>query len=98
MNLSAEGHNMPSVREIQQLNSELAKQINQEARANPQSPYAGKFVGIGNGQVVVVADDLGDLDRRLRQIEPDPRKTFCLEASADYDKVEYIWGACLWPT
>jgi hypothetical protein len=84
---------MPSVREIQQLNRELAKQINQEARANPQSPYAGKLVGIANGQVVVVTDNLGDLVKRLRQIEPDPRKIMGLEASADYDKVEYIWSA-----
>ncbi len=77
---------------VQALNRELARQINAEARSNPQSPYANKFVGIANGQVVVVADDLDDLARRLRQTEPDPTKTFCVEASRDYDEVHEIWG------
>jgi hypothetical protein len=75
----------------QERNRELADQINAEARSNPQSPYANKFVGIANGQVVVVADDLGEMIRRLRQIEPDPSKTFGVEASRDYDEVIEIW-------
>jgi len=41
-------------------NQELARRINQEARNDPMSPYAGKFVGIANGQVVVVADNWRD--------------------------------------
>jgi hypothetical protein len=77
---------------VQELNRQLARRINEEARNNPQSPYANKFVGIANGQVVVVADELDDLARRLRQIEPDPSKTFCVEASRDYTVVEEIWG------
>ena len=32
-------------------NAELARQINQEARRDPASSYAGKLVGIANGQV-----------------------------------------------
>jgi ubiquinone biosynthesis protein UbiJ len=76
---------------VQQRNRELADQINAEARSNPQSPYVNKFVGIANGQVVVVADDLDTMSRRLRQIEPDPRKTFGVEASRDYDEVVEIW-------
>jgi hypothetical protein len=57
------------------------------------SPFsASKFVGIANGQVVVVTDDLDDLARRLRQAEPDPNKTLCVEASCDYDEVHEIWG------
>jgi hypothetical protein len=76
---------------VQALNRELARRINEEARSNPQSPYANKFVGIANGQVVVVADDLDELARRLRQAEPDPSKTFCVEASRDYSVVEEIW-------
>lgn len=74
-------------------NERLARQINQEARRNPQSPYAGKLVGIANGQVVVVADSWREVVDRLREMEPDPAKCYCLEASADYDRVEEIWGA-----
>jgi hypothetical protein len=73
-------------------NRALARQINEEARKNPQSPYANKFVGIANGQVVVVADNLDQMVRRLRQIEPDPMKTFGLNASEDPDEVHEIWS------
>jgi hypothetical protein len=79
-----------SIAAVQERNRELARTINEEALRNPQSPYAGKFVGIANGQVVV-ADDLDEMARRLRQIEPDPRLTFCLEAGRDYHEVEAIW-------
>jgi hypothetical protein len=77
---------------VQERNRELANEINEEALRNPQSPYANKFVGIANGQVVVVADDLETMDGRLRQIEPDPQKTFSVEASHDYTVVEEIGG------
>ena len=77
---------------VQDLNRDLARRINEEARKNPQSPYANKFVGIANGQVVVVADSLDEMVRRLRQVEPDPTKTFCVEASEDPDEVHEIWG------
>jgi hypothetical protein len=76
---------------VQELNRQLARRINQEARSNPQSPYANKLVGIANGEVVVVSDDWDDLARRLRQIEPNPTNTFALEASRDYDEVHEIW-------
>jgi hypothetical protein len=71
-------------------NRELARRINEEALRDPQSPYAGKFVGIANGQVVVVADTLEEMSRRLREIEPDNRKCFGVEASRDYSIIEYI--------
>jgi chromosome condensin MukBEF ATPase and DNA-binding subunit MukB len=74
-------------------NEQLARQINKEARTNPSSPYSGKFVGLANGQIVVVADSWQEVSRRLRQMEPDPQKCWCLEASADYDRVEEIWSA-----
>jgi len=72
-------------------NEELARQINQSARQNPNSPYAGKLVGIANGQIVVVADTWREVADRLRQVEPDPARCRCIEASADYDRVEEIW-------
>jgi hypothetical protein len=75
---------------IQKTNNELATQINREALANPQSPYAGKFVGIANGQVVVVADKFHDAVCLLREAEPDATRTQCIEASCDYSIPEYI--------
>jgi hypothetical protein len=83
---------MSGLSAAQKLNRELARQINEEALRNPQSPYANKFVGIANGQVVVVADNPDELARRLRQAEPDLAKTFWVEASRDYNEVEYIWS------
>jgi hypothetical protein len=61
-------------------------------KETPKSPYANKFVGIANGKVVVVADDIEEMVERLRQIEPDPTRTFCVEASRDYDEVHEIPG------
>ena len=82
---------MPS---IQRLNQELARQISDEARRNPQSPYADKFVGIANGKVVAVADNMDDVARELRQSEPDPERTFCIEVGVDYDAAQEIWESC----
>lgn len=73
-------------------NRELAEKINKEVKENPQHPYAGKFVGIANGQVVAVADSLDDIGDRLEKIEPDSTRTFVLEVGADYSKTEFIWG------
>ena len=72
-------------------NERLARQINKEARQDQTSPYAGKLVGIAHGQVVVVADSWREVVERLRQVEPDPTQCYCLDASADYDRVEEIW-------
>jgi hypothetical protein len=83
---------MPAASTVQEQNRELARKINEEARRNPQSPYANKAVGIANGQVVVVGDDLDDVIRRLRQLEPDPKRAFFIEASHNYDEVDEIWG------
>jgi hypothetical protein len=82
---------MSDIVNILEINRELARKINEEALRDPQSPYAGKFVGIANGEVVVVADNLDEMARRLRQIEPDPKKCFGVEASRDYTITEYIW-------
>ncbi len=83
---------MSAISNTQKLNRELARKINEETLRNPQSPYANKFIGIANGQVVVIANDPDELARRLRQAEPDPANTFWVEASRDYDQVEYIWS------
>jgi hypothetical protein len=78
--------------DVRQRNRELAQKLIDDARRNPQGPYAGKFVGIANGQVVAVANDWDELARRLHQLEPDPDKTFAVEVGRDYQAVEEIWG------
>ena len=83
---------MSAASTLRDLNRELARKINEEARTNPQSPYANKFVGIANGQVVVVLDDADEMSRRLRQIESDPSRCFGVEASRDYSEVIEIWS------
>lgn len=79
--------------DVQTTNRELAQALADEARRDPRSQYAGKFVGIARGRVVVVADDWDDLARRLRQVEPDSAQTFAVEVGRDYSRVETIWGA-----
>ncbi len=82
---------MSGEKTVLDINRELAEKINEEARRNPQSQYVNKWVGIANGQVVVVADQSDEVFTRLRQIEPDPRKCFMVEASRDYTEVHEIW-------
>lgn len=77
---------------IEQLNRELADKVLAEARQNPRA-YPGKYVGIANGQVVVVTDDLDELDRRLDQVEPDSVKTCVIEPGLDLGKTHEIWEA-----
>jgi hypothetical protein len=83
---------MTPLTDIERLNSELADQINQDALADPNSPYAGKYVGIANGRVVAVAEKLRDVASELRRIEPDPARTFIVEASRDYSIADGVWG------
>jgi hypothetical protein len=77
---------------VQELNAELAERINREALANPDSPYRGKFVGLANGKVVVVADDLSQASWGVLRVEPDHRKCFIVHAGVDSDEVIEIWG------
>ena len=83
---------MSSSLAVSDRNRELARKINEEARHDPQSPFAGKFVGIVNGQVLAVAGDLDELVQRLRQVAADPSQALCLEAGLDYDAVQEIWA------
>jgi hypothetical protein len=76
--------------EVFRQNCEVAQRINREALADPSSPYAGKFVGIANGEVVLVMDDLRAALARLDEIEPNNRRGCLIEASRDYSRVEYV--------
>jgi hypothetical protein len=82
---------MSTAKTVQEVNRELAQKLVDEGRNDPESTYAGKFVGIANGQVVIVADNWDEVAGRLRQVEPDPSKTFGVEVGRDYDAVQEIW-------
>ncbi len=82
---------MTEVDAVRKQNEELARRINEEARANPHSPYAGKFVGLANGRVVATAANADEVIKQLRSVEPNPLKIFCWEAGLDYDEVQEIW-------
>jgi hypothetical protein len=75
-----------------QLNREVADRINEEARKDPSSPLAGKFVGIVDGQVVAVADELDEVVKRLIETGAESSRAFCFEAGLDYSRVEEIWS------
>jgi hypothetical protein len=81
---------MSTVSSVQQLNRDLGDKVLAEAQQNPQA-YPGKFVGIANGQVVAVADDLSEICRCLEKVEPDPANTFWVEIGRDYSKAIEIW-------
>jgi hypothetical protein len=83
---------MSATPSIQEVNAELARQLNEDAQTNPDSPYRGKFVGIANGHVVTVADDLDQAVEGLRRAEPDPLKTYCLLAGLSEEAVHEVWG------
>ena len=67
--------------EALRLNKEVAERISREVRADPSSPYAGKVVGLANGQVVLVGDDRETTLRRVREIEPNVWRGCCFEPS-----------------
>jgi hypothetical protein len=84
---------MTELEPIEKLNEELFRKINREALANPQSPFAGKYVGLANGELVAVSESLGEVVDRLNEVEPDRGRTMTFEASVDYDRGQYIYTA-----
>jgi hypothetical protein len=77
---------------VTELNREVADRINEEALKDPSSPVAGKYVGIIDGQVVVVGEELNEVMKRLRATGTDPSRMFCFEAGRDYSQVVEIWS------
>lgn len=75
---------------LSQATCDLAKKINEEAKRDPTSPFAGKHVGIADGHVVIVSANPEDVFDRLLQ-EPDPQACCMFEASMDYDRVVDVW-------
>ena len=87
---------MSILEEEQEKTCILSRQINHEARSNPHSPYAGKFVGLLRGQVVVVADTLDEVAEMLECLEADPHRRYFVDASADYDSKHDVWLSSAW--
>jgi hypothetical protein len=81
-----------TIEEVRTANQQTADRLIAEARRDPRSPYLGKFGGIANGQIVVVADDWDELVDRLTRAVPDLCTTLSLEVGVDYDRVQYFWG------
>jgi hypothetical protein len=81
----------PPLNAIQIRNRELADKLIEDAKRDP-SAIAEKYVGIANGNIVVVSDELSEIARRLKQVEPDPGLTFVVEPRRDYKQVCEIWG------
>jgi hypothetical protein len=77
---------------VQERELELARTVSREARANANSPYAGKYIGILDGKVVVIADSPEEGLQELRKIEPAPGKGLLIDTSVDYDRVHEVWA------
>ena len=75
----------------QEKNFEVARRINREALADPNSVYAGKYIGVWHGEVVAVADSLDEVDALLNQAGAPIDEAAVLEASVDYDQTYMIW-------
>ena len=86
-----------AVNDLLDRNWNLALAINEEARLDPQSPYAEKYVGIANGQVVVVTDDLDELDARLMQAQTGPWSTFSFRAGVNPTPLRRPSKVCTMP-
>ncbi len=80
--------------DVQELNRDLANRLIEEVKKDRQSAYNGKFVGLANGQIIVVTENLAELAQRLRQAEPDPARTFIVEPGRDLDEVFEVWETC----
>lgn len=76
--------------EQQRLDADFAMRLNRETRANPNSPYAGKYVVIADCEVVTVADSLDDMHEKILALGMNPRETFYIQASAHYDTPIWI--------
>jgi hypothetical protein len=71
-------------------NVPLFRQINREARRNPHSPYASKWVALLRGQVVAVADTKEEARRELRKRESNRFYGLLFEANGDYETTDYV--------
>jgi hypothetical protein len=76
--------------EYWEIHKRLADDIQRQALGNPNSPYAGKYIGLLHGEVAVVADSPNEAWREMVAREPNPERRVVFEAGADYESVNYI--------
>ncbi len=77
----------------QEKNWTVAQRINRETRANNDSPYAGKFVGIRHEEVVVVGDTSDEVCDAMEAMgEPAASECCVIEDSADTDAKIMLWS------
>jgi hypothetical protein len=80
--------------DIIERNRELARRINDELLRDPNHPYTGKWIGIANGQVVVVNERREEVEKRLDEIEPDSFRTLSMEGVGETEEEQNaIYGA-----
>ena len=80
----------PQMTPEQRKNWEAALRINRETRANPDSPYTGKYLTVLNGEVIAQGKDLTEMTANLRALGIDHSQSVGIEASLDYDRTYHI--------
>lgn len=75
----------------QKKNLEVANRINRETRADPDSLYAGKTIGVWHGQVVAIGDTLDEVSAQLDVLGDKNHEAIVREASADYDAPLWVF-------
>ena len=84
---------MTTTKSIEEVNREVGDQVLADAKRDPQK-YAGRYVGIANGKVVVVTSDLREYVRYLKEVEPNPANTYGVDLQYEYSKVYEIRRIC----
>jgi hypothetical protein len=87
------GRNVSNPSAVQDLNRELARRLIEEARDDPQSPYAGKFVGTSP---TAASSPWRTTGMNWPGGCARPNRTRASRSAwrwgADYDTVQEIWG------
>lgn len=76
----------------QKKNLAVAERINRETRANPNSPYAHKYIGVWHQEVVTVGETLDEVCDRLTALGDTEHQSVVRAASADYEGKIAIWN------
>ncbi len=74
--------------DVHERNKELAQLIYDELLRDPHHPYLGKWIGIVNGQVVVLGDSWDEVRHRLDEIEPDLYRTYIMKGVGEAEDEE----------
>ena len=82
---------MLTMSEEQKKNWEFAKQFSREVRADANSPYAGKYVGIQSQQVLASANTPEELQDNLQAQGADLDAVMVIQASVDHEQTYHLW-------